>query len=444
MKKQRKSKPSVLILDIDGCLNIEYPSLVLNKNPEIVAKDPYGEAVWELFKDSAHNLKSRPQFLPFYHFQNFKNTFDKIYVVSARLEDWRSSTEKWLAKWGFEYDRLFLRPTELMRLESHKFKRTVLDKYILKMHKSSDCVACDDDKSICVMYEEVGIRAYQAPLDWENFLVDFNFPYPKLGENHKTLLNYYLKIELKKGKTISEISRELGVNYRTLTNFKSKLKVETKPALKKVNIAPFKELDTPEAAYLTGLVNSVELKLGTRVGSVAWTSNDIKLLKSIAKQLKVDNSIKLVAKKTGLLSVNQLSFANILLHRWGLTTDSQKRKFPKKVPEKMLSHFLRGCFDRYGKIQETEPFDLVFMHSDGLFLEQLKECLKSLGFRTVSVTNVLDNHLLFLEGLEEVTKFYKLIYKNATLFDSYKKLSFDAYLILKRKKQKGEKAYAVY
>lgn len=439
MRKQKQNK-SVLILDIDGCLNTEYPSLVLNKNQELVAKDPYGPAVWSLFRESAHNLKAPPQFLPYYHFPSFKDYFEKIFIISARLEDWREATEAWLSKWGFTYDALFLRPNKLMKLESHQFKKLVLTKEILSHYKPNQCVACDDDKSICVMYEESGVKAYQSPIDWSDFLIDFNLSFPSMSKDKKLILTKLVKKELLRGgKTKKEIARELGISYKTLLNLK--LKVKAKPNLNKINIEPFKRLTTEQAAYLTGAVSEVAIfGSGMSDGHVYWCNEDSYILTKIQAALKVDSKITATIYGKYCLTVAQLSLANILTYRWGIVSDSSRRKFPRNIPLNMMHHHVRGIFDSIGNFRECYPYaDVVFKHENKSYLEDLEKILHKFKIEDtlIYVNEHQQNVLSIKEG--SIKNFVKWIYKGATLFDDFHKTQFDYHLKLSKKLGKTTK-----
>jgi len=181
MSKSKK-KYSVLILDIDGASNYEYPHLVLDKVQDLVKKDPYGKAIWDLFRASAEDLNVRPQALPYLSFKKIREHFDKIYILTARLESWRPSTEAWLEKWNFKVDKVFMRPDELYKLTGAEVKEKIVTEQILPFHSKDSCVACDDDDKICEMYDRLGIKYFKAPHGWVEFLLHIEEELKSIGD----------------------------------------------------------------------------------------------------------------------------------------------------------------------------------------------------------------------------------------------------------------------
>lgn len=423
-KKIKKKTPKVLILDIDGCLNIEYPSLILNKNHKLISKDPYGPLVWNMFKESVNNIKAKPQFLPFYYFPVFKNQFEKVYIITARLEEWRSKTEEWLKKWGFNYDTLYMRPSKYLKLESYKFKKIIAQKHILSKYSSSDCVACDDDKSICLMYEELGIRAYQAPIDWTSFITDFKLIPPKLTKSSNHLLKYYLTREYKKNKTLKGIAQELGCRYKSILSLKKDLNLIKRPTSgchKKINIEPFKYLNTEVSAYIAGFTatsGSIEIRSAGKVGIVKWNHEE-DLLKQIKTKLKVQQPVY-KSKSKAELSVFQASLANLLVHRWGIPSNTLfKVQFPRKVPTETLPHFIRGVFDGGGCITTKGKViissiskNFIMGISATLNLNNIDHIL-STKRNSQSLQNMV--YIIELEDSLSLQKFYTYIYQKSSI-----------------------------
>lgn len=437
------SSPSILILDVDGTLNIEYPSKVINRNQELVKKNPYGAKIWDLFEASTKNMEAKPQFLPYYYSKCFRKRFKKIYVITARLDKWRPQTEKWLKKWGISYDEIYLRPSELMSLPSHEVKEIIINKYILNRHKPREIVACDDELGICNMYRSYGIKAYQVPVDWEYLIEDLKFKYPKLSKEQRPVLEYYLIKEYKKGKTLKEVAKELGYNYRALIGINKELLQNNKKInsslkrYKRVDIESFKRLDNEIAAYVTGFAatNGV-VEVSGSSATLRWqvNSKDEEILTAIKSALKAEQ--KVIRKDDhSSFSISQLSLINLLIYRWGIVPNkSINLKFPFNLPRETIHHFLRGVFDGHGTFAITDKkkdaqFEVYSQSID--FVKGLSKVLNSFGIRN-EIKKQVDNRTNPIYKVKVLNRcadtLYKFLYKNSKLYLKRKKLILEKYL----------------
>jgi len=437
----------VLLLDIDGCLNLEYPSIIINKNLPLIKKNPYGRKVWDLFEASTKNLKAKPQFLPYYYRNEFAKAFDYIYVVTARLEKWRPQTEKWLSKWGFKYDWLYMRPNNKISMESFRLKEYLIKTHILPKHKNAQICACDDDLSICYMYERNKITAYQTPIDWPILVRDFKLQPPVLNQDEERLLEHYVIKESKKGKTLKSLSEELGYNYRSLRTLKDKLEkegqlTETKQQkYKRIDIDQFKHLDTEASAYFAGFAAS-DANIGVAGSNsvISWNQSveDEDHLKELKQRIGAEQEVKTTASKSKF-SIKQPSLINLLVYRWGIDPARHKMQFPKKIPEKTVHHFLRGVYDgdSFFYINEKSPdgpqFVLWSPSSD--FIHGISSLYKKLKIshrvikKRASATN--PRMVMLVVPNKDADKLYKFLYKDSTIFLDRKRSTIEKFLNIK-------------
>jgi len=431
-KRDLKNNKRTLLLDIDGTINTEYPSITLYKNAELVSKDPYGQRIWDLFEKSTKNIKAKPQFIPFAYFKKIREHFENIYIVTARIEPWRPQTEAWLKKWGFEYDSLFMRPVEYMEWPSHKLKDWIVKKHILPNHSAEDCFSCDDELSICQMYQSHGITPFQAPIDWPLFIKSFSLKVSKFEEKQEGLLKHYFLKEFKKGKTLVDIAQELGCSFQLLTNIKSQIKkVGTLPTPRppsKIDIEPFKYMNSELAAYVVGLSTAgASIELNSKAGAISWFSNanDLEIVQQIKKKLKIKDKIKVTGHSADL-TVSQKALANIMVYRWGLTNKRfDDFKLPQKIPSNMLNHYLRGiyeCHIGYFNVPENiKQFKYELQSASPEFLIGIENALRNRGIECLITT---EGSPLVLRVLPESERdMHRFLYNKSTIFSSKLKYS---------------------
>jgi hypothetical protein len=438
----------VLLLDIDGCLNLEYPSIILNKNQELLKREPYGDKIWDLFEASTKNMRARPQFLPFYYKEYFKKKFEFVYIITARPEKWRHQTEKWLKKWGFEYDWLYMRPDHLMEMESYKLKDLLLKKHIFPKHKAANISACDDDLSICTMYETHNINAYQTPIDWPILIRDLNVKPPTLTEDMQNLLEYYLVKESRKGKTLKSLSEEFGYHYRSLRTLKDNLtkagafSQAVKTKYKRIDIEEFKHLNTETSAYFAGFAASDGTIDVTSNGSVLkWNQShkDEPVLRALKKKLGAEQEIKRKGS-TSEFSIAQPSLVNLLVYRWGITPDKPtKIKFPKKIPAKTVQHFLRGVYDGdsffYINEHSKKGPQFILCSASKDFIAEISNLYKKLKIKHSTSTkrdekNKTTLYMLLVPN-SEADSLYRFLYKDASIFLDRKRKAIESFLKIK-------------
>jgi len=158
----------VLILDIDGTLNTFDPTPLVS---EAISKgyDKFGPEVWSLFEEPAHDMSIVPHAIPYKHYEEFTKSYDKVVIITSRLTKWRKPTVKWLKKWGFNYDDLYMRLGGTEEISSKDVKRLYVEHLKLRW-KIKHFTAIDDDPGVLSLYRECGMLVFEAPTEWEKAL----------------------------------------------------------------------------------------------------------------------------------------------------------------------------------------------------------------------------------------------------------------------------------
>ena len=158
----------ILLLDIDYTLNTHDPRpLIEFATSKGMAK--YGKRAWELFKEPAHDMNLPPHAIPYKHYDEITQSYDRVIIITSRFEEWKAPTKKWLRKWDFTWDILYMRPNGTHRIESYEIKKEFIEKIKAKW-PHAQLTAIDDDKGVVEYYREEGIKVFVAPQDWEKAL----------------------------------------------------------------------------------------------------------------------------------------------------------------------------------------------------------------------------------------------------------------------------------
>jgi len=158
----------------------------------------------------------------------------------------------------------------------------------------------------------------------------------------------------------------------------------------------------PELAYVVGLITT-DGSLSIDGSHLDITSNDIQLLNTAKKCLKINNRITTKSSGfTGKKTCHHIQFGNIVLYKWllgiGLMPNKTWLLRSLKVPNKYFFDFLRGHLDGDGCIRtfmdpvypNAQRLYIAFNSASFSHINWLKRKIKSLvninGFMTKNNT----------------------------------------------------------
>ena len=269
-------------------------------------------------------------------------------------------------------------------------------------------------------------------------------------------------------KTSKELAKELGVSHQWVLK---QWMIAGLSGKKNVTYHHddnyFKKVDTPNKAYVIGLIAS-DGNVYKRKNSenrqgwvrISLKSNDIKILKDIAIDMKSNKPVLTCngrvteTAELSIVSNNILEQLDIIGIRQRKTWDMSINEIIKNIPKEFLSDFIRGYFDGDGsiyinkdKIPSMASVTISMPESNGL---QLCNFLREeVG---IKVGFCLDKRMykrsfgyMFCSNIESRYLFIKYIYKNvesgkSNLFLERKfELAKDFINSVNEKKQKGLK-----
>lgn len=133
-----------------------------------------------------------------------------------------------------------------------------------------------------------------------------------------------------------------------------------------------------EIAYVVGLITT-DGNLSIDKRHLNITSNDIQLLNTAKRCLKINN--KITPKLSGFTkkkTCNHIQFGNVVLYKWllgiGLMPNKTKVLGELKVPDRCFFDFLRGHLDGDGCIRKYQ--DSVYPNSQRLYIRFYSASLK--------------------------------------------------------------------
>ena len=165
---------------------------------------------------------------------------------------------------------------------------------------------------------------------------------------------------------------------------------------------------SPEIAYAVGLITT-DGSLSIDGCHIDFTSNDIQLLNTFKKCLKIDNKIgSKFSSYTGKKSSHRVQFGNVILYKWlldiGLMPNKTKKIGALKIPDTYFFHFLRGHLDGDGSIREYQ--DPIYPNSQRVYIRFLSASLDHLVWMQKRL-----KHLLGIRGcVRELTRVFGLTF----------------------------------
>lgn len=227
----------------------------------------------------------------------------------------------------------------------------------------------------------------------------------------------------------------------------------------KIKESYFKEINSPEKAYILGFMYADGYNWTggkNRMVTISLQEDDVDILEKIQSLLKEKSTIYnikpncLNCKPQKRLQINSKSFSEDLKKLGCHQNKSKTLLFPSgdMVNSKFISHFIRGYFDGDGSVWEGKRKKMVVKDKKYGSRERIVHNVKFNITGTTSIIEGIQNILvnnkickrnklntskstdnciqLEYSGRKQMKRFYEFIYKDATIYMNRKKQKFES------------------
>lgn len=193
----------------------------------------------------------------------------------------------------------------------------------------------------------------------------------------------------------------------------------------------FKSIETKAQAYWLGFISAdgyisystdpANYELG-----IELCKNDWAHLRKFNKSLDGNIEVKFRVRKSSFDgTLKEMAFIRVYskkivedLMSYGITPNkSLFIKFPKDIPDEILSHYIRGYFDANGcvSINNKKRQDLQFNFTSGSpdFINELREKLYTAGINSYIYQDGVNTFRLFIKGVTNCDRFVSYIYEDS-------------------------------
>ena len=252
-----------------------------------------------------------------------------------------------------------------------------------------------------------------------------------------------------------KISKLLNCNEKTIYTWLEKHGIDTSETGSQgarkhfYNENYFKKIDTERKAYFLGFILADGcVYLGANKNSYRFQMNlqtqDKYILEELQKDIGSDYKIQdkqFGYKKNGdpkfisLLKINSSKLCEDLINLGVIPRKSMKQEVKKKlIPDKLISHFIRGYFDGNGSCSiRKNLISLDFFGSKTICL-QIDEYLKlnNINKNVLYGNNKNELYGLRINNTDNKILLYYYLYEDATIYLKRKKEKFDKFLQYKK------------
>lgn len=209
----------------------------------------------------------------------------------------------------------------------------------------------------------------------------------------------------------------------------------------------FENIDTEEKAYWLGFmfadgyISEKRNGYGQDLFGITLAEQDKEQLEKFKKSLNASNPInKDDSKKYGQIQYKILltsqKTVDDLIDKGCEKHKSLILKPPKKVPDNLLHHFIRGFFDGDGSLTKTFTPNKNYKYDNysyGINIVSTKDMVEWLysyfNFGSIIKEKRRDNtYYLSIGGHDQVKNFYDIIYKDATIYLDRKYNKFQIFI----------------
>lgn len=187
----------------------------------------------------------------------------------------------------------------------------------------------------------------------------------------------------------------------------------------------FEKIDTEDKAYFLGLLfadGNVYLKRH-RV-QITLANEDAYILKKFADCINYSGKVYIDREKYSKLILPSKKMCEDLISLGCTANKSLTLKFPDKVPEKLMNHFIRGYFDGDGHISKhktlIKPYYYINITSTEDFIITLKDIFNKNNIDVGKSYKRYKNkevsaHTVYVKN-KSAKEFVDYIYRDATIF----------------------------
>ena len=251
--------------------------------------------------------------------------------------------------------------------------------------------------------------------------------YIKLPENE--VIEIYLSNKL----TMLEICSKFGVSKHKIRTLLKNNGIKSKSSKKyNYNDSIFENIDTEEKAYWLGFLYAdgyvrERVKVGSELRLKLATIDKEHLIKF--KNFITSDDIPIVYaeyknSKSCKVSINSKKIVSDIINKGCINKKSRIIEFPTFLPEKLISHFIRGYFDGDGSISYSDKqIGLNFVSGSKKFLEEISQKLKiEANCKNANLVGSSENYkYIQFSSKDDLYKLYDYFYKNSSVYMDRKK-----------------------
>lgn len=240
-------------------------------------------------------------------------------------------------------------------------------------------------------------------------------------------------LEYANGKSINELVSKRHISSSTLSAIlkENHIRIKSSGEINRKYIYDekyFDEINTPNKAYILGLIYADGNLSKRNVLSISLQERDKDILEKIILELQSNHPLKLLKyndknpkwQNQYCLRISNRHMAESLKKHGVTPNKSLSIVFPDFLPKELFRHFIRGYFDGDGCINSNPKEKRISLISTEKFCLSIKDILKNeLGIHC-SISYCHDTSVptrcLGIAGRIQVKKFLDYLYQNSELF----------------------------
>lgn len=286
----------------------------------------------------------------------------------------------------------------------------------------------------------------------------------KIGKGKRNVVSTELKEKAKdmylSGVSSEVIAKELNISPDSVLRYVKKQNIEIRPANENkrkfiMDVDFFEKIDSEHKAYFLGFMYSDgNVSKSNSTCKIILKKDDFEILQKLSNFIYGKDRVTFGSKKLNDKNYDYCSLVftsqkikNDLILNGCVPAKSNTIKFPDKIHNKYINHFIRGFFDGDGSISKTNlgkdkfRYNVVFT-SNLFFISGLKDKLKEFGIESYVVKynneqQIKDGeaktHDLYIGNEDNIRKIYDFMYKDQSICLERKYTRFLEFLNKERK-----------